>query len=95
MVNAKIKNNPTQSQIKNQFKISYLLCFEKSINMEINELIYHFHIKLKGLLIFVTKTEKVKVKRNEMKNCVQRRVRKKKHFSKTYKKSSEGALAIP
>ena len=64
--------------------------------MEINELIYHFHIKLKkGLLIFVTKTEKVKVKRNEMKNCVQRRVRKKKHFSKTYKKSSEGAHAIP
>jgi hypothetical protein len=60
--------------------------------MEMNELIYHFHIKL---LIFVTKTEKVKVKRNEMKNSVQRRVRKKKHFSKTYKKSSEGALAIP
>jgi hypothetical protein len=26
---------------------------------------------------------------------VQRRVRKKEHFSKTYKKSSEGALAIP
>jgi hypothetical protein len=63
--------------------------------MEINEFFYHFHIKLKGLLIFVTKTEKVKVKRNEMKNCVQRRVRKKEHFSKTYKKSSEGALAIP